>query len=115
VEQRKRDDEARESKRQQQRLNFLLTQTELYTHFMGKESPAGGEEAEEEPGLAAVAPNPDYTALGEDAEAHDKVGLQPAHPSESSQSASPSQPGLHCAGGGCGGTRQGGLTTRTPI
>jgi hypothetical protein len=30
-------------------------------------------------------PNPDYTALGEDAEAHDKVGLQPAHPSESSQ------------------------------
>lgn len=30
----KRDQELREAKRQQQRLNFLLTQTELYSHFM---------------------------------------------------------------------------------
>lgn len=30
----KRDQELREARRQQQRLNFLLTQTELYSHFM---------------------------------------------------------------------------------
>uniref|UniRef100_A0A1D1YT28 Chromatin-remodeling ATPase INO80 n=1 Tax=Anthurium amnicola TaxID=1678845 RepID=A0A1D1YT28_9ARAE len=30
----KRNDELREAKRQQQRLNFLLSQTELYSHFM---------------------------------------------------------------------------------
>ncbi|KAJ7554405.1 hypothetical protein O6H91_06G138700 [Diphasiastrum complanatum] len=30
----KREEEMREARRQQQRLNFLLTQTELYTHFM---------------------------------------------------------------------------------
>lgn len=30
----KREQELRESRRQQQRLNFLLSQTELYSHFM---------------------------------------------------------------------------------
>ena len=35
-EQRKRDEEIREAKRQQKKLNFLLTQTELYAHFIGK-------------------------------------------------------------------------------
>ncbi|CAD7705356.1 unnamed protein product, partial [Ostreobium quekettii] len=35
AEQRKRDEEEREQRRQQQRLNFLLGQTELYSHFMG--------------------------------------------------------------------------------
>ncbi|KAJ3683791.1 hypothetical protein LUZ60_014018 [Juncus effusus] len=30
----KREEEQREAKRQQQRLNFLLSQTELYSHFM---------------------------------------------------------------------------------
>lgn len=30
----KREQELREAKRQQQRLNFLLSQTELYSHFM---------------------------------------------------------------------------------
>jgi hypothetical protein len=34
VEAARREEEAREAKRQQQRLNFLLTQTELYSHFM---------------------------------------------------------------------------------
>lgn len=33
-ERRKRDEDEREKKRQEQRLNFLLTQTELYSHFM---------------------------------------------------------------------------------
>ncbi|WVZ56940.1 hypothetical protein U9M48_007401 [Paspalum notatum var. saurae] len=36
----KREEELREAKRQQQRLNFLLSQTELYSHFM--QNKAGG-------------------------------------------------------------------------
>ncbi|EDO48474.1 predicted protein [Nematostella vectensis] len=36
MEQRKLDDELREARRQQRKLNFLITQTELYAHFMGK-------------------------------------------------------------------------------
>ena len=36
VERAKAEDEARESKRQARKLNFLLTQTELYSHFIGK-------------------------------------------------------------------------------
>lgn len=34
----KREQEIREAKRQQQRLNFLLSQTELYSHFMQNKS-----------------------------------------------------------------------------
>lgn len=36
MEQRKMDDELREARRQQRKLNFLITQTELYAHFMSK-------------------------------------------------------------------------------
>jgi hypothetical protein len=73
IEQRKKDDELREAKRQQQRLNFLLTQTELYTHFMGKDSAnKDTDTADAADGVAAVAPsNPDFTALGEGAEEHE--------------------------------------------
>ncbi|CAM9931918.1 unnamed protein product [Lampetra planeri] len=35
LEQRKLDEEMREAKRQQRKLNFLITQTELYAHFVG--------------------------------------------------------------------------------
>jgi len=35
-EQRKQDIELMEAKRQQRKLNFLITQTELYAHFMHK-------------------------------------------------------------------------------
>eukprot|EP00111_Clytia_hemisphaerica_P007934 TCONS_00023061-protein len=35
-EQRKQDEEMREMKRQQRKLNFLITQTELYAHFMSR-------------------------------------------------------------------------------
>ena len=35
-EQRKMDMELMEAKRQQRKLNFLITQTELYAHFMSK-------------------------------------------------------------------------------
>lgn len=51
LEQRKLDEEMREAKRQQRKLNFLITQTELYAHFMsGKASMAGpgGDAAQEE-------------------------------------------------------------------
>lgn len=34
----RREEERREAKRQQQRLNFLLSQTELYSHFMQHKS-----------------------------------------------------------------------------
>uniref|UniRef100_A0A673XIV4 Chromatin-remodeling ATPase INO80 n=1 Tax=Salmo trutta TaxID=8032 RepID=A0A673XIV4_SALTR len=47
LEQRKLDEEMREAKRQQRKLNFLITQTELYAHFMGGKGPGeedGGEE-----------------------------------------------------------------------
>ncbi|XP_043726158.1 chromatin-remodeling ATPase INO80 isoform X2 [Telopea speciosissima] len=40
----KREEELREAKRQQQRLNFLLSQTELYSHFMqNKATPQSSE------------------------------------------------------------------------
>lgn len=36
IEQAKKEEEERESKRQAKKLNFLLTQTELYSHFIGR-------------------------------------------------------------------------------
>uniref|UniRef100_A0A8C1DI57 Chromatin-remodeling ATPase INO80 n=1 Tax=Cyprinus carpio carpio TaxID=630221 RepID=A0A8C1DI57_CYPCA len=48
LEQRKLDEEMREAKRQQRKLNFLITQTELYAHFMGGKQNAGGDGTEEE-------------------------------------------------------------------
>ncbi|KAF8398330.1 hypothetical protein HHK36_017257 [Tetracentron sinense] len=41
----KREEEVREAKRQQQRLNFLLSQTELYSHFMQNKSTSQPTEA----------------------------------------------------------------------
>nr|XP_054758604.1 chromatin-remodeling ATPase INO80-like [Lytechinus pictus] len=43
-EQRRIDDEFREAKRQQRKLNFLITQTELYAHFMSRKLTGQGEE-----------------------------------------------------------------------
>ncbi|KAL4641797.1 DNA helicase INO80 [Arapaima gigas] len=48
LEQRKLDEEMREAKRQQRKLNFLITQTELYAHFMGGKHRAGADEIQEE-------------------------------------------------------------------
>uniref|UniRef100_A0A1B6DCW5 Chromatin-remodeling ATPase INO80 n=1 Tax=Clastoptera arizonana TaxID=38151 RepID=A0A1B6DCW5_9HEMI len=45
-EQRKMDVELMEAKRQQRKLNFLITQTELYAHFMSRK--LGGTSAEEQ-------------------------------------------------------------------
>ena len=40
-ERRKRDLELREAKRQQRKFNFLITQTELYAHFMSRKLQQG--------------------------------------------------------------------------
>ncbi|XP_051501093.1 chromatin-remodeling ATPase INO80-like isoform X3 [Myxocyprinus asiaticus] len=49
LEQRKLDEEMREAKRQQRKLNFLITQTELYAHFMGgKQNTAGGDSTQDD-------------------------------------------------------------------
>jgi DNA helicase INO80 len=50
----KAEDEARESKRQARKLNFLLTQTELYSHFIGKKIKTN--EAEDMEGTGAEIP-----------------------------------------------------------
>jgi DNA helicase INO80 len=50
-EQRRLDIELLEAKRQQRKLNFLITQTELYAHFMARKMAAG----------ATVAPNSSAT------------------------------------------------------
>ena len=57
----KREEELREAKRQARKLNFLITQTELYSHFVGKKiktdeiengtSPAPSEQQQEAPAL----------------------------------------------------------------
>jgi DNA helicase INO80 len=44
----KREEELREAKRQQQRLNFLLSQTELYSHFMQNKTGASAPPDEED-------------------------------------------------------------------
>uniref|UniRef100_A0A8P4G1L6 Chromatin-remodeling ATPase INO80 n=1 Tax=Dicentrarchus labrax TaxID=13489 RepID=A0A8P4G1L6_DICLA len=46
LEQRKLDEEMREAKRQQRKLNFLITQTELYAHFMSGKASMGGPEGD---------------------------------------------------------------------
>lgn len=43
----KREQELREARRQQQRLNFLLSQTELYSHFMQNKTAQTSEDGEE--------------------------------------------------------------------
>lgn len=37
-----------QAKRQQRKLNFLITQTELYAHFMGGKGPGGEDAGQEE-------------------------------------------------------------------
>jgi len=46
IEQRRQDEEMREMKRQQRKLNFLITQTELYAHFMGKKMKGATQEVD---------------------------------------------------------------------
>ncbi|MBN3273312.1 INO80 ATPase, partial [Polyodon spathula] len=48
LEQRKLDEEMREAKRQQRKLNFLITQTELYAHFMSRKHNAESDGIQDE-------------------------------------------------------------------
>ncbi|XP_053330483.1 chromatin-remodeling ATPase INO80 [Spea bombifrons] len=48
LEQRKLDEEMREAKRQQRKLNFLITQTELYAHFVSRKGDSGSDNIQEE-------------------------------------------------------------------
>jgi len=60
AEQRKAEEDLREAKRQGRKLNFLITQTELYSHFIGKkiEKVKGLVEGDELDGMATTAPPP---------------------------------------------------------
>ena len=55
LERAKVEEERRESKRQARKLNFLLTQTELYSHFIGKKIKTA--EAEDAEPVASCHPN----------------------------------------------------------
>ena len=60
MERAKAEEEAREAKRQSRKLNFLLTQTELYSHFIGKKiktKEAEGADGEEIEGADPAAAN----------------------------------------------------------
>ncbi|KAG8449686.1 hypothetical protein GDO86_016362 [Hymenochirus boettgeri] len=48
LEQRKLDEEMREAKRQQRKLNFLITQTELYAHFVSRKRESDSDGIQEE-------------------------------------------------------------------
>ncbi|XP_041430299.1 chromatin-remodeling ATPase INO80-like isoform X2 [Xenopus laevis] len=48
LEQRKLEEEMREAKRQQRKLNFLITQTELYAHFVSHKQESGPDGIQEE-------------------------------------------------------------------
>lgn len=41
LEQIKKEEEEREARRQARKLDFLITQTELYSHFIGRKLSAG--------------------------------------------------------------------------
>ncbi|KAI9097047.1 SNF2 family N-terminal domain-containing protein [Phlyctochytrium arcticum] len=62
LELRKREEEMREAQRQARKLNFLITQTELYSHFIGKK--LGN--VEDAPGDGKDADDFDVDAEGED-------------------------------------------------
>lgn len=64
----KAEEEARESKRQARKLNFLLTQTELYSHFIGKKIKT--HEAEDTPELGGSG-----TPVGHDDKAEEDLAL----------------------------------------
>lgn len=64
----KRNEELREAKRQQQRLNFLLTQTELYSHFMQNKL-AGGTNASTDPAATPLREGTTEAAEEEEEEA----------------------------------------------
>ena len=77
LEKAKKEEEMREAKRQARKLNFLITQTELYSHFVGsKLKTTEAEESEETSGAGDVAPAPKPAAPAAAQSATDNSALQ---------------------------------------
>ncbi|KAF9199797.1 putative DNA helicase ino80, partial [Haplosporangium sp. Z 27] len=68
------EEEMREARRQARKLNFLITQTELYSHFIGKKIGTEAAEADDdaapvrmqrtnEPGEMSIVQDPDHTPM----------------------------------------------------
>jgi len=63
----KREEELREARRQARKLNFLITQTELYSHFVGKKvNGMGGEESSANGDIPQASPIPSGDSSGPD-------------------------------------------------
>ncbi|RKP10561.1 SNF2 family N-terminal domain-containing protein, partial [Thamnocephalis sphaerospora] len=52
----RQEEEEREARRQRRKLNFLITQTELYSHFIGGKVTAGRDDGDSNVATVAVAP-----------------------------------------------------------
>jgi len=82
VEEARKEEEAREAKRQQQRLNFLLTQTELYSHFMAAKvsgqpaAPAAEADGDVDAGAEG---DPEMAQLAQKARAKARAAAEEAH------------------------------------
>lgn len=69
LERAKAEEESREAKRQSRKLNFLLTQTELYSHFIGKKiKTAEAERPDDEDDIAEGSGSKDVEEVGEEAD-----------------------------------------------
>ena len=79
LEKAKAEEEAREAKRQSRKLNFLLTQTELYSHFVGKKiktkEAEGHEGADIAEGANADKDNERDELMQREVEARGELGL----------------------------------------
>lgn len=89
MEQAKKEEEEKESKRQAKKLNFLLTQTELYSHFIGRKIKtnelegnnvsSNDSESQKNIDISALAPNKnDFHAIDFDNENDEQLRLRAA-------------------------------------
>lgn len=72
LERRKKDEEMRESNRQAKKLNFLITQTELYSHFVAKKTAAMSGTTAVTPTTPAASASIDFDATTDEA-LHEKA------------------------------------------
>ncbi len=59
-EKRRLEEEQREARRQAKKLNFLITQTELYSHFVGKKSSGSSSSSSDKKGTSAFNAHTDF-------------------------------------------------------
>src|SRR5271156_4126744 len=62
----KREEELREARRQARKLNFLITQTELYSHFVGKKVMGGDQDSSANGDIPQPSPIPSGDSSGPD-------------------------------------------------